>query len=113
MTQFRGRSDNVQGVFLGSEFWEEGTKIIGTVLGSFSTENGVCYRIHLSKPVEVAGQTEELVSIGALKGFGMALQDAGLTGLQPKDKIVVLCTGRKQTGKASPLVEFEIEVHRA
>ena len=112
MSQFRGRSDNVQGVFLGSEFWEEGTKIIGTVLGSFVTENGVCYRVGLGKPVKVAGSEEQLVSIGALKGFGMALQDAGLTGLQLKDKIVLVCTGRKQTGKASPLVEFEIEVHR-
>lgn len=112
MTQFRGRSDNVQGVFLGSDFWEEGIKIIGTVLGSFMTENGICYRVRLGKPVEVAGKKEALVSIGALKGFGMALQDAGLAGLQPKDKINLVCTGRKQTGKASPMVEFEIEVVR-
>lgn len=114
MSTHKGRTDNVQGVFLGADFWEPGRKIVGKVLRAFESKNGRCYTVKLGKAVEVHDAQEELVAIGALKGFQMALDDCGLSALHAGDTIYLECTGKKdqERGK-SPMVEFELEVETA
>lgn len=113
MSVHRGRTDQVKGVFLGEAFWEPNKKIIGKVVRAFESENGSCYTLKLSKPI-VVGEAglQEIVAIGALKGFQMAMDAAGLSELRAGDTLVALCTAKKPSGKASPMVEFEIEVTR-
>lgn len=110
MSVHRGRTDQVKGAFLGEAFWEPDKKIIGKVVRTFESENGTCYTLKLSKPMLVDGEQQEIVAIGALKGFQMAMDAAGVSRLHEGDTLVALCTAKKSTGKASPMVEFEIEV---
>lgn len=114
MSMRKGRTDEVQGTFLGAEFWTLGKKIIGQVVRPFQSVNGRCYTLKLGKPVEIDGHQEDVVSIGALKGFQMALDATGWSELRAGDNVVLSCTGHKDPGKAgqSPMVEFEIEVTR-
>ena len=109
-----GRTDEVQGVFLGADFWEPGKRVFGKVVRPFDSKNGRCYTVKLGKPVEVLGEKEDVIAIGALKGFRMALDATGIAELKPGDSIVVECTGKKEQGEGkSPMVEFELEVDTA
>lgn len=110
--QFRGRTEDADSVFLGAEFWKEGVKIAGKVIRTFESENGPCYVLDLVSVVELDGEHVDQVSVGNLTGFRMALQAAGLDGLQVGDQIHLECTGLKPTTKGSPRANFEIEVNR-
>src|SRR6266403_3898763 len=50
---FVGRTEDAGGPILGAKFWKPGTSVRGVVLNSFRTENGDCYVIKLSEPLEV------------------------------------------------------------
>jgi hypothetical protein len=110
--QFRGRTEEADSVFLSAEFWKPGVKIAGIVVRAFESENGTCYVLELTNPVEVDGESVDQVSIGNLTGFRMALQAAKLERLQPHDQVHLECTGLKPTTKGSPRPNFAIEVHR-
>jgi len=112
MSVHRGRTDNVKSVFVGADWWEQGKKLAGVVVDVFDTPNGRAYAVKLLKAQVVKGESHEIVGIGGLKGFGMALADAGLGELRFGDKLVALCTGKRETDKGAPMVEFEVEVTR-
>ncbi len=110
--QFRGKTEDADSIFLGAKFWKPGLKIAGKVIRTFDSENGPCYVLGLLDAVKVNGELFEQVSIGNLTGFRMALQAAGLDGLQVNDAVHLECTGLESTTKGSPRLNFSIEVTR-
>jgi len=111
---YRGKTEDGLGKMLGAAWWEKGKKIVGKVLGSFETENGTCYQIMLTEPIEFAGQKDvKLVAVGALKGFHAAMSAAGLGSLLENDAIFLECTGKTETSKGNAMVNFLLEVVRA
>ena len=112
MAQMKGKTSDSSSPILGAAFWKRGTKIEGTVIRNFPTVNGTCSEILLKTPVKVNGNTEKKVSIGALAGFRMALNSAGLEELQEKDSVIIECTGSTPTGKGNPRVDFNVAVNR-
>jgi len=112
MRQFTGDSRNAQSPILGAEFWKKGTKIEGTVVRSFDTKNGTCYEVVTNKPVNVNGEQQKKVSVGALKGFQMALGDCGLEQLEAGDKVIIEATGKTESGKGNDMVQFKLTVGR-
>lgn len=112
MATYKGRTEDGMGIILGASWWERGKKIVGRVLGSFETENGICYQVRLTEPVEFDGQKIKLVAVGALKGFHAAMSAAGLGSLSEGDAILLECTGKSETTKGNPMVNFSLEVVR-
>jgi len=112
MKQFRGRTQDAAAPFLDAKFWTPGVNVAGKVIRMFGSENGPCAVLALIDPAKLDGKTEEIVSIGNLTGFRMALQAAGLESLQVGDHVHVECTGKTSTDKGSPRVDFEVEVNR-
>ena len=124
MAHFGGKTADAGAPILGAKYWKKGKQIIGTVLRSFSTEKGECYTIQLYREIEIdrkltypqgeIKETLDKVSVGALKGFGMALQAAGVPGckLQAGDKVQITCTGTTPSGKGSDMIDFDIQVDR-
>jgi len=110
--QFKGKSSDAQAPILGAKFWKKGLKIEGTVLKSFQTTNGTCFVISLKTPVKVGAAMEKQVAIGALKGFHMALNAAGLEELQERDAVIIECTGTSATTKGNDRVDFNVAVNR-
>jgi len=110
--QFKGKSSDAQAPILGAKFWKKGKKIEGTVLKSFQTTNGICFVISLRTPQLVNNVLEKQVAIGALKGFHMALNAAGLEELQERDAVIIECTGVTETNKGNPRVDFNVAVNR-
>lgn len=134
MAQFKGNTPE-QGVFLGAWFWKEGVNINGKIVGFFSTELGRNTVLELTMPVSVpnlkvrAGTTitqdpddprnvfVSTVSIGGLKGFqsvieNMAEANPNFGTLQIGDVLDITCTGTRDTGQASPMIEFAVDVTR-
>lgn len=113
MATYKGKTEDAGSPILGATWWEKGKSITGRVVRSFQTENGECYEVKLLKPVEVkpVGKTDR-VSVGALKGFMMALSAAGLEKLKADDALMLECTGVTDTDKGHPMVNFEVEVSR-
>lgn len=112
MATFRGKTEDAGSPILGAAWWDKGKKIAGRVARWFKTQNGVCYEIKLLTPVEVNGEKEETVSVGALKGFQMSLDAAGVSSLKVGDGLVLECTGKLKTDKGNPMVQFSVEVER-
>jgi hypothetical protein len=121
---FVGRTQDAGGPILSAKFWREGVSIKGVVLNSFRTENGDCYVIDLDEPSEFDRrlthpplekvETLKKVSVGALKGFGMALQSCGIPSakLLPGDAVTITCTGTSPTRKGNDQINFEVIVAR-
>lgn len=117
---FAGRTEDAGAPILSAKFWKSGTSIRGIVLNSFRTENGDCYVIKLEEPLEVDRRLthpplEKIdllskVSVGALKGFGMALQASGIPSakLLPGDSVTITCTGFSPTRKGNDQINFEL-----
>ena len=112
MVAYKGKTEDAASPILGAAWWDKGKKIAGRVTRWFKTVNGVCYEIKLLTPVEVNGEKEETVSVGALKGFQMSLDAAGIVSLKRGDGLVLECTGKTKTDKGNPMVNFAIEVER-
>lgn len=120
MKTFNGKTSDASSTILGAKFWKKGIKIEGTVQRKFKTTNGDCYNLNLLKPVKVKNETtgkvteETQVAVGALKGFDMALQAAGVPNneLLAGDKIILECTGTQDSGKGNDLILFTISVGR-
>lgn len=110
--QFTGKTKDAESPILGAKFWRRGMKLEGTVTRSFETANGICYEISTKEPITVNGEKTKLVSVGALKGFQMALAAAGLAELERGDKAAIECTGTTGTEKGNPRVDFAISVLR-
>ena len=109
---YRGKTEDADAAMLGAPFWQVGQKLIGVVLWPFKTEVGDCYTLRLGKPVKVGDREQQVVSVGNLTGFRMALQAAGVDPLLPGDKVVIECTGKQESGKGSDRINFSIEVTR-
>jgi hypothetical protein len=112
MATYTGKTQDASAPILGATFWKKGVKIEGTVVRQFPTQNGPCYEIHLTKPLTLDGESQKSVSIGNMKGFGMALAAAGLESLESGDKVIIECTGKTPTGKGNPRTDFRIGVQR-
>lgn len=112
MGQFRGKTQDAEAPFLSADFWEAGKSISGKVIRVFDTENGPSSVIKLVKAVEVGGEVESIVTMGNMAGFRMSLQAAGLETLMTGDSVHIECTGKTNTDKGSPRVDFEVEVNR-
>lgn len=112
MTQYKGSTEEAGGQFLGASFWKKGTRVEGKVTGLFGTENGTCYSVHLNKAVKVNDETTDKVSIGALKGFEMAIRASGAGELSTDDLIILECTGTVPTTKGNDQVNFKLLVDR-
>jgi len=112
MPTFKGRTEDASAPFLGADFWKRGVKVIGKVLRTFKSANGLCYAIKLAGPVKLNGKTYDEVSIGGLKGFDMALQAAGIECLKAGDGVYIECTGSVETTKSHERVNFCVEVSR-
>lgn len=112
MPTYRGRTEDAESPILGADFWQKGVKIVGEVLRSFLTANGTCYELHLGSPVLIDGESWDRVSVGAMAGFRMALAAARLNELRPSDKLYLECTGKTETKKGNPRVNFSLEVSR-
>lgn len=121
MTTFKGRTENGSPI-ISAGYWKKGLVLSGTVKGVFSTSVGTAYNISLMDEISVPGDllsppqkgtvkgTEW--SVGALKGFEMALRAAGCGELQVRDRVKIICTGSEKTTKGNDRVNFEIEVAR-
>lgn len=110
---FGGNTKDASSPILGAKLWKKGMKIEGTVQRTFETQNGTCYEISLkSGPMTVNGERTKKVSIGALKGFHMALNAAGLDTLEVNDMVILECLGTTETTKGNPRVDFKIAVAR-
>jgi|SRR5260370_1198047 len=131
---FTGSTARAYGsAILSSPFWKPETEIGGFYLGTFETANGVCYKFkcaipsHLTINVDdnnrlVPEGTEgsksrdiDQFSIGALAGFGMALDDMkanGWKGFQLHDKVWIKCTEQQEATQQgySPMLMFEVTV---
>ena len=107
-----GRTEDAEAPFLDAAFWKKGVRIVGFVDRSFVTQNGECYVVVLDEAVEIDGEMEEKVSIGAMKGFQMALQAANYPKLHKGDLLVAECTGLTPPKKEnhSPRVNFAVEI---
>ena len=117
MTQFRGRTEDAEAIFLDAKFWKPGVSISGRVVRQFQSTHGTCFVVELVTPVtlsaDVNAKKEHTVSIGNLTGFRMALEAAGLNdGLEIDDAIFLECTSISKTKKDSDQPNFEIEVNR-
>jgi hypothetical protein len=110
---FEGNTGEVANNFLGSEFWEEGTSIDGTVTRKFESANGQCYALELDKPVELNGAETREVALGNLTGLRMAIQAAGVEDLEVGDKIDLECTGLQPTSKGNARIDFHLKIERA
>src|SRR3989304_2124769 len=73
----RGKTEDADAAMLGAPFWQVGQKLIGVVLWPFKTEVGDCYTLRLGKPVKVGDREQQVVSVGNLTGFRMALEAVG------------------------------------
>ncbi len=113
MAQLEGESRDVANNFLGSEFWQPGTSVAGTVLRKFESANGLCYGLQLSEPVCLNEQETSEVALGNLTGLRMALQAAGVGELQVGDEIQLECTGLQPTNKGNDRIDFKIHIDRA
>lgn len=113
MAELEGESREVANNFLGSQFWQPGTAISGTVLRAFESANGLCYGLQLSAPVNLNGQETSEVALGNLTGLRMALQAAGAEELQVGDRIELECTGLQPTNKGNDRIDFKIHIDRA
>jgi hypothetical protein len=113
MTQnLEGQSQDVANNFLGSEFWQPGTRINGRVLRKFESANGQCYALELDGPVDLNGEATKEVALGNLTGLRMAIQAAGAEDLALGDRITLECTGLQPTAKGNPRIDFKIKIHR-
>jgi hypothetical protein len=124
MPHFGGRTQDASAPILGAGFWTKGKQLMGTVLRQFSTDNGECYVVKLIAPIEVnrnftypkedKKEKLDVVSVGSLKGFGMALQSTGIPGaiLLVGDKVQITCTGKSPSGKGNDQINFDVQVDR-
>lgn len=112
MGRYTGRTQDAGAPILGARFWKPGLTLSGKVIRSFDTVNGICHEIKLDKPIKVEDEMQKSVSIGNMKGFGMALAAAGLESLESGDSVVLKCLGSTKTGKGNPRIDFQIEVER-
>jgi len=113
MAIHKGRTEDAEAPILGACWWVAGKKIVGRVVRSFETRNGECYQLQLPEKVAFLGEQVDRVSVGALKGFQMALAAAGLADLQVDDTVLIECTGKTETQKGNAMVNFYVEVNRA
>lgn len=111
---FRGRTEDAEAPFLGSEFWKKDTRIAGVVERAFKIDGRNNYTVTLLKPVEIEGEPYDRVNVSESAGFRMAMQSARLRELRERDQVVLTCTGETPSKKAgnSPRKDFEIEVTR-
>lgn len=122
MRKFSGTTNEAGAPILSAKFWKEGVEIKGRCLRAYTTQAGECYELELNEPITVNGAdvyppSEGKIegthfSIGALKGFVMALNSAGLDRLERNDQITIRCDGSKKSGKGSDLVLFSVDVQR-
>jgi hypothetical protein len=124
MSHFGGKTEDAGAPILGAKYWKKGIQIKGTVVRSFATDNGTCYVIKLLRPMKVnrlhtspafeGMEDMDKVSVGALKGFGMALQAAGLPDarLLTGDRVQITCIGSSPTGKGNDQINFDVQVDR-
>jgi hypothetical protein len=110
--RLEGKTQDVAGNFLGSEFWKPGTKVTGIVVRKFESVNGECYALELDQPVEIKGQATNEAALGNLAGLRMAIQAAGAQDLQVEDKITLECTGLQPTNKGNSRIDFKIQIER-
>jgi hypothetical protein len=112
---FKGRTEDAEAPFLSADWWKPGSKIVGTVDRSFMAGEQKCYGLSLLVPVAIDGEETTQVSLGSMAGLRMALQAARLVEFQPRDRVVLVCTGKTPSKKEgnSPRVDFEVEVTRA
>jgi len=122
MQKFHGNTEDASAPIIGAGYWKKGTQIKGIVTGVFKTTVGPAYNLTLDREISVPGDvlspeqkgtvTGTEFSVGALKGFEMALRAAGVSVLIVGDQITIKCTGSEDTGKGSPRVNFDVEVIR-
>jgi hypothetical protein len=112
MAKLEGRTNDVAGNFLGSEFWQPGVNIHGTVIRKFESANGQCYALELDEPVTLSGNQATEVALGSLTGLRMAIQAAGIEDLEVGDKIALECTALQPTTKGNPRIDFKIQIDR-
>jgi hypothetical protein len=131
---FSGRTENAGSAILGAPFWQPGVKVTGTFTRSWVSANGTCYEFmappnqpkvsasldEKNRVVEkgsAGSQVKELdkFSVGALKGFEMALQDLAVQGVVPtfRDLVEIECTGtQKNDGGKDDTILFAIKITR-
>jgi len=120
--RFKGSTENRKAPILGAEYWKTGVTLTGKFVRSFPTQNGECYEFEAGKDLTFNGavvspKSQEAVvahrfCVGAMKGFMMAVADAGVDQFRLGDVVKITCTGAQDTGKASDMVNFEVEVDR-
>jgi hypothetical protein len=121
MPTFKGKSESGAPI-ISAGWWKKGANITGVVMGVFDTAVGKCYNLALRNEISVPGEflspkQKGTVkgtdwSMGALKGFEMAIRSSGCGGLRVKDFVRITCVGFEDTNKGNPRVDFEIEVTR-
>lgn len=110
--QFSGETPEALPPFLGADFWEKGKTIAGVVVYDFDTDTGKAHVVELVKPVRYKGGEVRVAALGGLKGLRSALVAAGAREFVVGDKIHLECVGSVDTGQASPMLRFKVEVNR-
>ena len=122
MPQFKGSTAERKAPILGAKFWKKGISLTGTYVRTFPTVNGNCFEFELGKEIEFHGNQispvepgmvkAHRIGIGAMKGFMMAIADCGCGDFVLGDRVTIICEGAKDSGKASDMVLFRVEVDR-
>ena len=132
--QFKGNTNNAGSAILGFDFWGKGTKVTGTYTRDWQSSVGTMYEFAVmsGQPKPTAFLDEkgrvttkqnggketqlERFSIGALKGFGMALQDLENQNIQMKfrDLVTIECIGfqENEDSRKDEMVLFEVTIDR-
>lgn len=126
--EFDGRSENGAPI-IGAAFWKKGVVLTGRVTGVFQTSVGECYNLTTMDEITVPGNVLSPKmkgpvkgtdwSIGALKGFEMAVKQAFKKATKPEDRkiqlgdqLTITCIGLEQTTKGNPRVDFHVRIRR-
>lgn len=122
MPQFKGNTSDRRAPILGAKYWKKGVSLTGTFVRAFPTANGECYEFELGREMEFPGDVcspvsevpvkTHRISVGAMKGFMMAVADSGCGEFKLNDRVTIECQGAKDSGKQSEMVLFSVFVDR-
>lgn len=120
--KFKGSTAERKAPILGARFWKKGISLTGEFVRKFPTVNGDCFEFELGREVEFEGNVvspavqgkikSHRISVGAMKGFLMAVADCGCGEFALGDRVTITCEGEKASGKGSDMVLFKVEVDR-
>lgn len=121
--EWEGQTSEVDVPKLDAAFWSADVAVTGVVEDKretlFDGKKGVLYRLALREPVDVDGESVDVVEVGNLSGFRMALKAAakkapGMLPIVKGDVLRIECLGVKEATREgySARPNFHVKVTR-